>query len=174
MKKRSIVTITLFMSILILLGTAQGYYSVSTIDKIRPQNNDLPSNFMYGKIPPFARKVLKANPWLLDRKAIKKLAGRIYPGGNHYVIKNIHMTIMTNKKNPYGDDIVCYIIVFHNSKAGRAEISKLKNFVGYNRDRAMAVIKKNMAVYIHADNVDDYPHIQRIAENIKDRLKKNQ
>ena len=32
---------------------------------------------MYGMIPDFAKKILKGNPWNMDRAAIKKLSDKL-------------------------------------------------------------------------------------------------
>ena len=71
------------------------------IDKIKITNNDIPEGFVFGKVPKFARKVLKNNPWMLDKSAVRKLTNRIYPGGNYATISKIHMTIIAKEKKPY-------------------------------------------------------------------------
>jgi hypothetical protein len=42
--------------------------------------------------------------------------------------------------------------------------------VGYNRDRAIVIEKKNLAVYLHVDSVKDFEHIRELSETIKKRL----
>jgi hypothetical protein len=61
---------------------------------------------------------------MMDRPAIKKLTARIYPGGDYNRIRGMHMTIMSRKKNPYGDDIVCYIILYKDASSAKEELKK--------------------------------------------------
>jgi hypothetical protein len=125
---------------------------------------------MYGQIPGFAQSLLKSNPWTLDQAAIKKLTHRIYPGGEYSKVSDLHMTIIANKKNPYGDDIVCYIFIYKNEKSAREEMAKLNEFVRYNSDRGIVVEKNNLAVFLFVDRVKDFDYIKTMSETIKKRL----
>ena len=147
-------------------------YKAFDIETIKLTKKDVPSGFIFGKVPKFARRVLKNNPWMLDKSAIKKLTRRIYPGGNYTKISKIHMTIMANRKNPYGDDIVCYVILFRNSRVARKEINKIKSYANYNKDRVIIIVKKNMVIYLHIDSNDHYNQLEDLAKNMKERLKR--
>ncbi|MCP4133498.1 MAG: hypothetical protein GY754_21190 [bacterium] len=170
MKKYFFCIIAALVSVFILLASVSAKYDNESINKIIPSSKDIPENFVFGKIPRFAKNVLKGNPWMLDKKAIKRLTDRIYPGGNYNTISNIHMTIMTDKKNPFGDDIVCYIIVYRDNRSAQVEIKKMNDFVGFNRDRAILLTKNNIVVFIHADNISNYDHIKNLANSIETKL----
>jgi len=154
----------------VFIGSTSAMYSSSIIEKIKPTAEEIPAGYMFGQVPDFARSLLKSNPWSLDQAAIKKLTNRIYPGGEYAKVSDLHMTIITNKKNPYGDDIVCYIFIFRNEKSAQEELIKLNEHVGYNSDRSIVVEKKNLAVYLCVDSVKDYEYIKTLSESIKKKL----
>lgn len=128
---------------------------------------------MLGKIPSFAKKVFKDNPWYLDRESIKRLVPNIYPGGNASKVKAVHMTIMADKRNPYGDDIVCYVILYNDKNAADAEIKKLDSYTGYNSDRAIMVRKNNVAVFLHVDDTENLYIIRDMATRMERKLNSN-
>ena len=159
------------LSLLIMLasfGIAKGDSEV--INKVKITGEEIPEGFIFGKIPGFARRTLKDNPWLLDTTAVRKLTDRIYPGGNYNSIRDIHMTILTQSERPYGDDIVCYIIVFKDMSAAKTEIKKMTDFVGFNTDRAILMTKDNVAVFLHVDSTDNFHYITGLSGSIKPRL----
>jgi hypothetical protein len=166
--KFTAIIILLFITFFISSSTVM--YSSTVIDKIRPTSEEIPAGYMFGQVPGFAQSLLKSNPWAFDQTAIKKMASRIYPGGEPSRISDIHMTLLTNKWNPYGDDIVVYILIFKNEKAASEEMAKLNEFVSFNSDRAITIQKKNLAVYLHVDNVKDFDHIKTMSETIRKRL----
>ncbi|MDY6933218.1 MAG: hypothetical protein SVZ03_03230 [Spirochaetota bacterium] len=140
------------------------------IDKIKPTESDIPNGFMYGIIPDYARKILKENPWAMDKNAIKKLTDKIYPQGDYKKISKIHMTIMAKKETPHGDDIVCYIIQFRDRASAKVEIEKLAEFVEFNKDRSIVVTKENMVVYLHVDDVENFHIIRKMSKKIEKNL----
>lgn len=145
-------------------------YSSSIIEKVKPGNEDIPAGFVIGQIPGFAKNLLKSNPWNFDHTAIKKMTGRIYPGGEYTKVADIHMTILAKQKNPYGDDIVCYVMVFRDKRSATEELIKLGEYVNNNRDRSILLEKENIAVYMLVDSVEDYPYLQTISEKIQKKL----
>ena len=122
MKKKNLTLPLIIASVLFFVVTAFASLNNDSLSKISLSEKEIPEGFFFGKIPPFAKKVLKNNPWTLDKPAIRKLTDRIYPGGNYNNITAIHMTIMAKKKTPYGDDIVCYLILFKEGKSATDEI----------------------------------------------------
>jgi len=170
MKRHLVLIISILTIATVFISSTTTMYSSSVIEKIRLTDKEIPDGYMYGQIPKFAQGLLKNNPWNLDQAAIKKLTHRIYPGGEPGKVSDLHMTIITNKKKPYGDDIVCYIFIFKNEKAAREELAKLKEFVGYNSDRSILLEKNNLVVYLFVDNVKEFEHIKTLSENIKSRL----
>lgn len=163
-----IISVSIFAAV--LLSSSTNMYSSSIIEKIKPTIEEVPAGYMFGQVPEFARSLLKDNPWTLDQAAIKKLTNRIYPGGEYTKVSDLHMTIITNRKNPYGDDIVCYIFIFKNEKSAQEELVKLNEHVNYNSDRAIVVEKKNLVVYMHVDSVKDFEYIKTMSEIMKKRL----
>jgi hypothetical protein len=159
--------ITLVFSILPLVGAD---YKADIIDKIKLTNEEIPKGFTYGTVPPFAKTVIKNNPWKFDQVAIHKLASKIYPDGDHSKIADIHVTIIAKDSAPYGDDMVCYIIIYKDPVSAKNEIKKLSSFVGFNSDRAIVIIRENMAIFIHADDINNFHYIKDMAEKIKERL----
>lgn len=166
--------ILLIMNVTVFAFSTSGIpeFHSNIVNKIKITQDDIPSGFIYGKIPPFARKVLKNNPWMMDRHAIKRLTKQIYPGGNYQLVSNIHVTILANEKNPFGDDIVCYIILFNNSRNAQKEVQKITNYVKYNNDRALLIIKNNLAIFYHVDDVSNFSIINKIAKRIRGLLDK--
>lgn len=170
MKSKYLLIISLTTIAAVFICSTTAMYSSSIIEKIKPTTDEIPAGYMFGKVPEFAQSLLKTNPWNLDQDAIKKLTNRIYPGGEFSKVADLHMTIITNKKNPYGDDIVCYIFIFKNEKSAQEELIKINQHVGYNNDRSIVIEKKNLAVYLCVDSVKDFEHIQVISEAMKKRL----
>ncbi len=159
------------ISIVIMTGPGFSDFDTSKIESIKFSDTDIPSGFVYGKIPRFYKHILKGNPWMMDKTAIRKLAGRIYPGGDSSVISDIYMAIIADKRTPFGDDIVCYVILYHNSTAAKKEIQKINDFTKYNNDRAIVLSRDNMAVFLHVDDINNFRLIQNIAEHFRSRLK---
>ena len=170
MKRHSLMAISIITIVSVFIGSTTTMYSSSIIEKIKPTATEIPEGYMFGQVPGFAQSLLKTNPWNLDQAAIKKLTNRIYPGGEYTKVSDLHMTIIANKKNPYGDDIVCYIFIFKNEKSAREELIKLNEHVGYNSDRSIIIEKKNLAVYLCVDSVRDFEHIKEMSDIIKKRL----
>ena len=144
--------------------------SSSIIEKIKITEKDIPEGFIYGQIPGFARKVLLNNPWEMNRAAINKLTKDIYPDGDANAVKSMHVSIITRKVKPYGDDIVCYIMVFNNSASGKKECEKLSQYSRYNSDRTIVVIHENIAVFILVHDVANYKYITEIEKIIEQRI----
>ena len=170
MKRKAISLLTVTIFIFIFIVTSKAMYSSSVIEKIKPAAEDIPAGFVIGQIPGFAKNLLKANPWNFDHDAIRKMTNRIYPGGEYSKIADIHMTILAKQKNPFGDDIVCYIFVYRDKKSADEEIAKLGEFVQYNRDRSILLEKENLAVYLLVDSVQDFQYIQSMSASIQKKL----
>jgi hypothetical protein len=170
--RKSILSICILLS-LILISESKGssQLKINAIDTIKITSSDIPEGFMYGKVPAPYQSTLKDNPWMMDRAAIKRLADKIYPGGDFNKIAGIHVSIIASKKTPLGDDIVCYMILYNNMKAAQDEIRKMGEFVGYNRDRALMLTKDNMAVIFFVDDVTNFHYIQELAITIGERMK---
>jgi hypothetical protein len=166
---------TILLSIFSLTAIVIASLQVSGRDlsfaHLKPGVNDLPPGYVIGKIPGFAKKVIKGNPWDMDAGAIRKMSPRIYPGASIHAIKSIHMTIMAKKRTPYGDDLVCYILEFRDSTSAKAEIAKLKRYTGYNRDRTLLITRGNSALFLHVDDVDDLPVLKDFAARINRKMK---
>ena len=151
------------------MGVSQ--LSPEAIDRVRPTEGDIPEGYMYGKIPGPYQKTLKDNPWMMDRAAIKRLADKVYPGGDHNRIVAMHVSIIADKMKPFNDDIVCYVILYQNEKAAREEMKKFSEFAGYHTDRAMLLSRDNLAVFIFVDDAANYHHVREMARVIDERLK---
>ena len=167
LKTRFIITI---LSIFFLLNISSAMYSNSVIDTIKPNEADIPAGYCYGIIPDFAKNMLKENPWNLDQNALNRFAHRIYPDADNNKMSSVHMTIIANQKNPYDDDIVCYIFIYKDKTSAEKEIEKLRKFVGYNNDRGIVLSKENLAVYILIDDVNEYRHMESISRSIQKRI----
>ena len=145
-------------------------YSNSVIDIVKLNESDIPEGYRYGIIPGFAKNMLKDNPWNLDQNALSRFAPRIYPGADSRSMAHVHMTIVASEKNPYDDDIVCYIFLYKDKKSAEMEIAKLTEFVGYNSDRGIVLSRENLAVYLLVDHINEYKHIDAISRNIQTRM----
>jgi uncharacterized protein YeeX (DUF496 family) len=170
MKRKALLLTTLSIFIFIFIASTKAMYSSSVIDKIKPGNDDIPAGFVIGQIPGFAKNLLKTNPWNFDHDAIRKMTGRIYPGGEYSKVSGIHMTILAKQRNPYNDDIMCYIMLFRDKTSAAEEIGKLDEYVKNNSDRSILLEKENLAIYLCVDSVEDYPHIKTISENLQKKL----
>jgi len=142
------------------------------IDIVRITDSDIPAGFTYGTVPEVYKKTLKNNPWMMDQDAIRRLAGKIYPGGDYNHIASMYVTIIAAKQRPYGDDIVCYLMLFTDDKAAREEIRKVTSFAGFNSDRSIVLTKDNLAVFLFVDDVNNYHYIRDMAVSIEGRIKK--
>ncbi len=171
MKKSLEVTIIVLFAICFLIGDSFSMSKSSVLEKLKITSAEIPPGYTMGKIPPFAQKVLKNNPWELDSHAMSKLVHRIYPDGNKQNIAKVYMTILANKKNDYGDDIVCYTFIFKDAKRAKAEMKKLRKFVKVNNDRSILIEKNLIAVYLIVDRPEDFHLIEKISKHIKEKLK---
>jgi hypothetical protein len=171
MKKTILVFIFMFGIISLSYGVTTGEnYDETIIESLKLADSDIPDGFIYGKIPDFAKTVLKENPWNMDRTAINRLAKNIYPDGNSNSIKALHVSILARKNIPYGDDIVYYVLVFNDSTSANKEITKLNEYTKFNKDRAVVVSKDNVAVFIHVDDAEDFNYLYNFAKKAKTTL----
>ena len=169
--KKSVALLTMLFTLILVAASAKGPFRQDSINKVIPTENDIPGGFMIGKIPSGAKEVFKGNPWLMDSTSIRKLTGKIYPGGDYSRVLNIHMTILASQKKPFSDDIVCYVILYRDATGAKEEIRKLSEYAGYNRDRAIVIPKDNMAVFLHVDDVNDFHHIRAMADKMEVKMK---
>ena len=167
---KRLVFLAVFIIAIVGYSTGKANFGRDIINNIKLTKADVPEGFVYGTIPDFANKVLKNNPWMMDKNAIKKLSERLYPGGDYKKIANIHVTIIARRDTPYGDDIVCYIIVYKNSLSANVEIKKIYDFAGLNSDRVIVLSKDNVVVFLHVDDVENLHLIQKIALKMKKKL----
>jgi hypothetical protein len=169
--RKAILTFCILLSMILITevkGSSQ--FKSDAIDAVKLTSNDIPEGFMYGTVPGPYRKTLKENPWMMDKAAIKRLADLVYPGGDYSKIAGMHVSIITNKKTPLGDDIVCYVILFNSMKSAQAEIKKATEFAGYNRDRVLLLTKDNLAILLFVDDIENFHFIQDLAKKIGERL----
>ena len=145
-------------------------YNESVIQKIRIVDTDLPDGFTYGQIPGFAKKVLLANPWEMDRHAINKLTKELYPNGNAACVKNMHVSIMTKKEKPFGYDLVCYIIIYNDMQSAKKELEKLSAFNKFNSDRTILLTHGNLAVFLISQDISNYKYIDTIKNRMEERI----
>lgn len=149
-----------------------GDFNRSIIEQIRLTEQDIPTGFVMGKIPGFARQVFRDNPGYLDQGGIKRIAKHLYPNGSPAGISAIYHTIMAKSATPFGDDIVCYIIVYANAKEAQKELKKLTDYVEFNNQRAAVTTKENLAVFIHSDDKVNMPAVMQLKRTIEERLEK--
>lgn len=170
MKRCFTVFILICVSVFSILPLVGAEYKGDIIDRIKLSPDDIPGGFAFGSVPPGARKVIKENPWKMDKEAIRRLASHIYPGGDPMKIATIHVTIMTHPDTPFGDDIVCYIILYKDSSSAKGEMNKLVEFAGFNSDRVIVLTRDNMAIYLHVDDTKNFPLLKEIALKIEERI----
>jgi hypothetical protein len=171
MKKAAVCLSVLLALVIVTASSGNSQFKSGTIDAVKLTEKDIPDGFMYGTVPPPYKKTLKENPWTMDKAAIKRLAGMIYPGGDYTRIDSVHVSIIAEKDKPYGDDIVCYVILYTNMKAAQDEIKKATEFVGFNSDRALVVTRDNLAVILFVDDIANFHYIQDLAKTISERIK---
>ncbi len=169
MKKRiSMITVLLLMALVVPATHAE--YKTDIFDKIKLVSDDLPKGFAFGTLPPFAKALLKENPCIMSRNAIHKLSSQIYPGGDPTKIAALYCGILARVETPYGDDMVCYIILYNNTNSAKNETSKLNEFAGYNQDRAIVITRDNLALFLHVDDTIDMPLLRELAQKLEARL----
>lgn len=171
MKKAIFCLSVLLTLVIVTASSGSSQLRPDAIDNIRLTDKDIPDGFIYGTVPPPYKKTLKNNPWTMDRDAIKRLADKIYPGGDYNRIESIHVSIIANRNTPYGDDIVCYVILYRNMKAAQEEMRKITEFTGYNSDRSLLLTRDNLAVVFFVDDIDNFHYIQEMARNVSERIK---
>ncbi len=160
--------IIIFMFLFSIGG--KGEYRTDMISKIIITPQDIPAGFAYGKIPSSFTKVFKDNPGRLENASIQKIAKHLYPGGDFRTIESIHASIIASERTPYGDDIVCYFILYKNEKSAGKEMKKLNEFAQYNSDRVIVITKENLAVYLLVDKIDNFHYIRQMADTIEQRM----
>ncbi len=171
MKKRyALILPVLALSILSYAHT--GDFNRAVIERIKITAEDVPSGFVMGKIPTFAASIFKDNPCYLDGKGIKTIAKHLYPSGNYHAINSIHSTIMAKSGTPFGDDIVCYIIIYNNAKTAQKELKKLSDYVEFNNQRAVLTSRDNLAVFIHSDDKVNMSAVMQLKRTIDERLER--
>ena len=172
MKRKIILIINSIIFIFVAFSSfsVTAEYRRDVFERISISDADLPEGFVFGKIPNFARTTIQNNPWMMDRGAITRLTRNIYPDGDASVVSDIHMAIMARREQPYGDDLVCYMILFKDAGSAKKEIAKIEEFTRYNRDRVLVYSKDNLAVVLHVDDADDFGYIEKMAKNIESRL----
>jgi hypothetical protein len=84
---------------------------------------------------------------------------------------NMHVSIITRKSKPFGDDIVCYLILYKDAKAAKEEIKKVTEFTGYNSDRCILLVKENLAAFLFVDDVGNFHHLRDLAVILEERIK---
>ncbi|OHD63248.1 MAG: hypothetical protein A2176_11730 [Spirochaetes bacterium RBG_13_51_14] len=170
--KNVITCLSLFLCMIFITATrGNTQLTPAAIDAVKLTITDIPEGYMYGTVPEPYKKTLKENPWMMDKAAIKRLADKIYPGGDFKKIADIHVTIIANKDTPFGDDIVCYLILYNSARDAQNEMKKVTEFAYYNSDRALLLTKDNLAVFLFVDDMNNFHFIQDLAKTIEERLK---
>lgn len=170
--KPSFIVIIPVLALSIITFAHTGDFNRSVIEQIKLTEQDIPTGFVLGKIPKFASAVFRSNPGYLDQGGIKKIAKHLYPNGSPAGISAIHSTIMAKSSTPFGDDIVCYIIVYANSREAQKELKKLTDYTDFNNQRAVLTKKDNLAVFIHSDDKVNLPAVLQLKRTIEERLEK--
>lgn len=174
MLKKHISFLTIMFVFIVTAYSAQinGEYGAGIIDTVRLSDRDIPEGFMFGLIPNSVKSTLHDNPWDFDEAAIKRLTPVIYPDGDASAVGSIHFTILTHKEVPYGDDIVCYLLMYKSSSAADREIGKIREFAEINKDRVHFSVHDNIVVLMMVDDVSDYPLMRTLCDTIDSRFPK--
>jgi hypothetical protein len=166
----AILSLILFMTIEIVLPGMVYSDDTTTFNTLRISSEDIPAGFMFGKIPQFAKKVFPENPCIVSTEGIQFLAGKLYPEGNPYNIKNMYVAIMSESSRPFGDDIVCYVLMFKDQTSASSEIKKIQEFYQYNKDRIVLIIKGQIAIMLFADDINNYKYIAELGNKLSSKL----
>jgi len=170
--KASYLVIIPVLALSIITFAHTGEFNRSVVEQIRLTEQDIPTGFVLGKIPQFASAVFRNNPGYLDQGGIRRIAKNLYPNGSPAGISVIHSTIMAKSATPFGDDIVCYIIVYSSAREAQKEIKKLTDYTSFNSQRALLTAKDNLAIFIHADDQASMPILMQLKRTIEERLEK--
>ena len=171
MKKAMIAAGIILFLVTLTVSKGNTRLKSTVIDTIKITSSDLPAGFTFGKVPEVYKKTLKDNPWMMDKDAIKRLADKIYPGGDYHKIESMYVTIIAAKQRPYGDDIVCDLILFKDDQSTRDEIKKVAEFTGFNSDRCIVLTKDNLAVFLFVDDINNFHYIRDMAVTMEERIK---
>lgn len=163
-------TIITIIVIFIFPSTGRGEFNQDALSKLKITTASIPEGFTYGKVPSAYKNIFKDNPWQMDATTIQKLTKNIYPDGDAQAVASIHVSIIADKKTPYGDDIVCYIILFKNLKVAEREINKINDYVQFNSDRAIVLSRSNLAVFLHVDDIVNFHHIRKLADDMEEKM----
>ncbi len=173
-KKRIILTMFIFV---FLFGYFENAISKTTAKKPKNkiqslilQSKDLPEGMVLGKIPKSARKLIKRNPWILDRASIKKFSRAIYSGANYYAISRMAMVILTSEQRPYDDDVVYYVFEYKTESIAKRESQKIADVKKYNPRRAEFLHSERFVILVFCDNEELFPQLQEVTRMLKQKL----
>lgn len=167
---RVCVIIACIVSMGISAGALKGQTDEGLFSSLAISHHDVPQGFVFGEIPRFAQKVFPKNPCVVNGEGIRFLSDKVYPEGSAGNIKSIYAAIMAEESRPYGDDLVCYVIMFKDNRSADAEIKKIQDFFQYNKDRIVFFHKDTVAVLLFADNINNYKYIAELGEKLRARL----
>jgi len=54
--------------------------------------------------------------------------------------------------------------------SAKNEIKKITDYVGFNSDRAVFSVRENVVVFMHADDIDDFPVVREMMKKLGERL----
>ena len=172
MNKKIILGIVAFLVFCVNISavTPKDVAGAAIIEKIKINSEDIPEGFINGQIPTFAKTTLLDNPWFMNRAAVNKLTKKLYPNGDANSVKKMHVSIMARKEKPFSSDIICYIIEYNDSVSAKKEIEKLTEFSNFNRDRTIVIPHKKIAVFLIAEDVNNFQLIRVLQDKVEKRL----
>ena len=165
-----ILSLILFMTIEIVSIGMVYPDDTTTFNTLRISAEDIPAGFVFGKIPQFAKKIFPENPCIVTTEGIQFLANKLYPDGNPYNIKNMYVAIMSESTKPFGDDLVCYVLMFKDQPSASTEIKKIQEFHQYNKDRIVLIIKRQIAIMLFADDINNYKYVAELGNKLSSKL----
>jgi hypothetical protein len=82
----------------------------------------------------------------------------------------MYVAIMSESSRPFGDDIVCYVLMFKDQTSASSEIKKIQEFYQYNKDRIVLIIKGQIAIMLFADDINNYKYIAELGNKLSSKL----
>lgn len=165
--------ISIFISVLILISANLFAYTQAVGEANNSMilsQSEIPAGMQFGKIPRKVKKVIKANPWILDSDSIAKLSKAIYHNPQYWTIRKMVMVILAPENRPYQDDIVYYGFEFRDKNAADTEYSKLKQVQKLNSNRSILLRSDRKAILLFSDNSDMLPMMMQLSILLQQKM----
>ncbi len=149
-----------------LVASTEGFAQDSFILK----TEEIPAGMQFGRIPPQMKRLIKENPWVVDRGSIPALSKAIYENPAHWTIRKMVMVILATRINPYQDDIVYYGFVYRDKQTAEREYQKLARVQQLNASRSLLLRGEKSVILLFSDREDLFPQLMALRNTLQAKL----